>query len=110
MKILPVGYNTKQLEANIKNKWRWEWLSESDSRGEKWGDWLQKPEASGMAFCQYCNKTMNCKSNGKKSIRLHAEDAAHLQNKKIVKTNQVRLKLRKIHLKNVNNVDIVAGL
>jgi hypothetical protein len=62
--VLLSGYNTKHFEADIKNKWRWEWLSEGDSCGEKWGEWLQKPEARRITFCQLCNKTINYKSNG----------------------------------------------
>ncbi|KAH3724684.1 hypothetical protein DPMN_050507 [Dreissena polymorpha] len=38
---LPPGYNTKELECGVKNKWRWEWPIERDSRGEKWEDWFK---------------------------------------------------------------------
>ena len=41
MYLLP-GFDTKELESDVKNKWRWEWLHERDSRGEKWGDWFNK--------------------------------------------------------------------
>jgi len=89
MKFLPTGYNTKDLEKDVKNKWRWEWLSERDSRGEQWSVWLKKPDAKGVAFCEVCARTINYKSNGKKALRLHAEDETHKKNAKIVKGNQV---------------------
>ena len=73
MKFLPPGYNMKTLGKDVKNKWRWEWLSENDSKGEKWNMWLKKPDVMGIAFCEVCAKSINHKSNGKKSIRLHAK-------------------------------------
>ncbi|KAL5013564.1 hypothetical protein ScPMuIL_007834 [Solemya velum] len=66
MKFLPPGFNTKALEKEAKNKWRWEWLTENDSKGEKWSAWLKKPDVMGIAFCEVCAKTINYKSNGKK--------------------------------------------
>ncbi len=44
MKFLPPAYNTKDLESKQTNKWRWAWLSECDTNGEKWEIWLKKPE------------------------------------------------------------------
>ena len=46
-----------------------------------------------VAFCEVCAKSINYKSNGKKSIRLHAEDETHRRNLRTVKSNQVSLKL-----------------
>ena len=69
MKYLPPGYNTKELEKDVKNKWRWEWLSEVDEDGGKWGTWLKKPDISGVAFCELCGKTINYKSSGKKGLK-----------------------------------------
>ena len=90
MKFLPPGYNTKELEQPAKNKWRWQWLSEVDSKGVKWSDWLQKIEVCGVAFCSLCGKTINYKSNGKKALKLHCEDANHQKNHRVVKTNTVK--------------------
>ncbi|XP_060584206.1 uncharacterized protein LOC132740343 [Ruditapes philippinarum] len=89
MKCLPPGFNTNDLEKGAKNKWRWEWLAEKDSKGEKWDAWLKKPNAMGIAFCEACSKTINYKSNGKKVLRNHAEDEDHKKNLRTVKTNQV---------------------
>ncbi|KAH3749420.1 hypothetical protein DPMN_183918 [Dreissena polymorpha] len=86
---LPPGYNTKELESGVKNKWRWEWLNERGSLGEKWGDWLKKPNTPGSAYCEICFKTINYKSNGKKAFKSHAEDVTHLKNYRTWKSNQV---------------------
>jgi hypothetical protein len=88
---LPPGYNTKELESGVKNKWRWEWLNERGSLGEKWGDWLKKPNTPGSAYCEICFKTINYKSNGKKAFKSHAEDVTHLKNYRTWKSNQVNI-------------------
>ena len=47
MRILPGGFNTAALQKECKNKWRWAWMSENDRNGEKWIQWLQKPDVAG---------------------------------------------------------------
>lgn len=89
MKYLPPGYNTKDLEKDVKNKWRWEWLNDVDADGVKWVQWLKKPEISGVAFCEACGKTINYKSSGKKAFRIHANDANHKKNVRTIQSNQV---------------------
>lgn len=89
MKFLPAGFNTKELEKSCKNKWRWEWLGEFDKNGEKWAEWLRKPDLPGVSYCEVCGKTIKYGSSGKKSLKNHAEDATHLKNKRTVKQNQV---------------------
>ena len=42
MKFLPPAYNTKDLEKTTKNKWRWDWLTEKDKDGDKWGGLAKK--------------------------------------------------------------------
>ena len=37
MNFLSPGYNTKDLESKQNNKWRWAWLSECATNGDKWG-------------------------------------------------------------------------
>ena len=89
MKFLERNSDTKLLEKEVKNKWRWEWLDETDSLGQKYGEWLKKPDAMGMAFCDACGKTISYKSSGKKALRLHSEDSNHRKNLRTVKSNQV---------------------
>jgi len=89
MKYLPVGYNTKDLEKHVKNKWRWEWLNEVEADGGKWGQWLKRPEISGVGFCEACGRTINYQSSGKKAFRIHEDDANHKKKVRTIKTNQV---------------------
>ena len=90
MKFLPAGYNTDDQERKQTNKWRWQWLNEVDSEGDKWGLWLRKPDIAGVAFCEFCSKTIKYGSSGKKAIRSHADkDEKHKSAKKTVRTNQV---------------------
>ena len=89
MKFLNEGFNTKVLEKNTKNKWRWEWLNECDKDGDNYGTWLKKPDVPGVAFCSVCRKTIKYGSSGKKRIKTHADDQNHLKNKVTVKSNQV---------------------
>lgn len=91
MKFLPPGYNTKELEKQSKgaNKWRWPWLSENDSEGDKWGLWLRKPDIPGSAFCECCGKTLKYDGGGKKDLKKHAEEPTHKSKKNTVKTNEV---------------------
>jgi len=95
MKYLPLGYNTKDLEKHVKNKWRWEWLNEVEADGGKWGQWLKKPEISGVGFCEACGRTINYQSSGKKALRIHADDANHKKKVRTIKTNQVFIKTEK---------------
>lgn len=67
MKFLPPAYNTKDLESKQTNKWRWAWLSECDTNGEKWGIWLKKPDIAGSAYCECCAKLLKYGGGGKKS-------------------------------------------
>ena len=90
MKFLPRDSNTKVLEKDAKNKWRRSWLDERDSQGQKFDEWLKKPDITGIAFSETCGKTINYKSSGKNALRLHAEDAKHKPSLRTVKSNQVR--------------------
>ena len=90
MKFLVRNSDTKLLEKDAKNKWRWEWMEERDSQGQTFDEWLKKPDTTGMTFCDACGKTINYKSSGKKALRLHAEDSNHKMSLKTIKSNQVR--------------------
>ena len=69
MKFVDINFDTKRLEQDIKNKWRWEWLNERDLLGQNWREWLWKPVTAGVGFCDAC-KTILYKSNGKKCPKI----------------------------------------
>jgi len=91
MKFLDKGTNVKVLEKDVKNKWRWEWLEETDESGQKYEKWLKKPDIHGVCFCVPCGKTISYKSSGKKAVKSHSTDNMHKRNVVIIKTNQVQL-------------------
>ena len=46
-------------------------------------DYIRQMDASGLAFCIYCNKSVSYGSSGKKNILAHARKSPnHLRNKK----------------------------
>ena len=58
MKFVDINFDTKRLQQDIKNKWRWEWLNVRDSLGQNWTDWLQKPDIAGVEFYEAGGKTI----------------------------------------------------
>jgi hypothetical protein len=65
----------KDLEKSVKNKFRWDWLSEeveskSLFRGKtlkgKIGDCIRKVDVAGRAQCTWCNDVINYEAAGKK--------------------------------------------
>ena len=54
MKFVDINFDTKRLEQDIKNKWRWEWLNKRDLLGQNWSEWLQKPVIAAVGFCEAC--------------------------------------------------------
>ena len=61
----------REVDAGCKNKWNWSWLEE-DVNGDFILDYIRKIDASGLAFCIYCNKPVSYGSSGKKDILAHA--------------------------------------
>ena len=52
-----------------------------DTHGNKWGNWLRKPDVAGVTFCECCNKT-KYGSSGKKAVKKHSDDPNHQKNMK----------------------------
>ena len=73
----------RQVDVACKNKWNWPWLEEKDVNGDFISDCIRKMDASGLAFCIHCNKSVSYGSSGKKDILAHARKSPnHLRNKK----------------------------
>ena len=87
MRLNEISY-AQFRHKNAKNKWHWGWMEERDSEGQKYGEWLKKPDTMGMG--KSSGKNVNYKSSGKKALRLHAEDASHKKSLRTVKSNKVR--------------------
>ena len=73
----------REVDVAYKNKWNWSWLEEKDVNGDFILDYIRKMDASGLAFCIYCNKPVSYGSSGKKDILAHARKSPnHFRNKK----------------------------
>ena len=55
----------KKLESSVKNKFRWDWLEEKDEHGEMLSCYVRKIDKPGMAYCVYCEQTLNYSKKGK---------------------------------------------
>ncbi|KAJ8364703.1 hypothetical protein SKAU_G00135340 [Synaphobranchus kaupii] len=77
MQYLQKNAATGDLERGLKNKWRWQWLEETDSQGQRYDVWLAKVDIPGMAWCKLCNKNIAYAQNGKKVFAKHTEDHHH---------------------------------
>ena len=78
-------YNKSGNEVGVacKSKWNWSSLEEKDVNGDFISDYIRKIDASGLAFCVYCNKPVSYGCSGRKDILAHARKSPnHLCNKK----------------------------
>ena len=74
--------NEREVDVACKNKWNWWLLEEKDVNEDFILDYIIKIDASGLAFCIYCNKPVTYGSSGKKDILAHARKSPnHLPNK-----------------------------
>ena len=73
----------REVDAGCKNEnWSWNWSWLEDVSGDFISDYIRKIDASGLAFCIYCNKPVSYGSSGEKDILAHARKSPnHLRNK-----------------------------
>ena len=74
----------KDIDASVKNKFRWAWLEEEVDLGlgEKYkkvrvGETLHKTKEAGSAWCSLCCKTVTYSSSGKKALLQHMKKPVH---------------------------------
>ena len=73
----------REVDVACKNKSNWSCLEEKDVNGDFILDYIRKIDASGIAFCIYCNKPISYGRSGKKDILAHARKSPnHIHNKK----------------------------
>ena len=51
--------NTRNYDARIKNKPKWEWLTEKDTHGDFLSSDIRKIDADGLAWCCFCRNVVN---------------------------------------------------
>lgn len=79
MKYITDDAEARRIDADIKNKWRNEWLQEEDRVKRKFSLWLKKTDEAGVAWCHLCSKRLVYKSNGKKVLIAHSSDHQHVE-------------------------------
>jgi hypothetical protein len=68
------GDSVAIVDATVKNRWRWEWLQDTDTQKHTIGDWCEKIDRAGLAFCRICNLELKYGSNGRKSLMIHSNN------------------------------------
>ena len=49
----------KTYDAGVKNKFKWEWLTEKDIHGDFLSSYIRKLDADGLAWCCFCRNVVN---------------------------------------------------
>ena len=49
----------KTYDARVKNKFKWEWLTEKDTHGDFLSSDIRKIDADGLAWCCFCRNVVN---------------------------------------------------
>lgn len=68
----------REIDRDIVNKWRNDWLAGQDKLNRPFSAWLRKLDEPGTAYCLVCNKKLLYRSNGKKSFQSHVVDPEHV--------------------------------
>ena len=64
--------NVRDIDKDVKNKFRWVWLESKDDAGHFLSDYIRKLDLPGVAKCIICNDNIKYASSGKKSLVNHA--------------------------------------
>ena len=51
--------NLKEIEKDVKNKFRWQWLEAKDCNGDFLSDYVRKLPKPGFAFCIWCDSNLD---------------------------------------------------
>ena len=74
--------NLKELDINVRNRWKWGWLNKKHGNGDYLSQYVKKIDQPGIALCTWCPKQITYGSSGKKAILKHAETENHLHSRK----------------------------
>lgn len=88
-KLLPANDPAaKELDKDLKNKFRWSWLGESADNIQF--DCFVKIALPGKVLCTLCNDQISYSSNGKRALAKHVMHPKHL---KVHKARQDNMQL-----------------
>ena len=60
------------IDNEVRNAFKWEWMSKIDANGQLFEKWLRKINVKGAAMCIACNKTIMYGSTGLSDIKKHS--------------------------------------
>ena len=55
----------RSLEKDIRNKFKWSWLEETDSNGDLLSSYIQKLKLPGLVYCNHCKAKVDYRGKGK---------------------------------------------
>ena len=78
--VVAEGENIQQIDAEVKNKWRWDWLGTVVCGDTLKNHGIQKLKIAGKAYCRLCggNPILYGKG-GKKTLADHCRTSHHLE-------------------------------
>ena len=78
----------QRIDANVRNKFKFEWLSLKDDNGDFFSFYIRKPRVPGQAHCLYCSDNINYGAGGKRCLISHAKSKKHVAMRNLKLTNQ----------------------
>ena len=78
----------KTYDARVKNKFKWEWLTEKDTHGDFLSSDIRKIDADGLSWCCFCQNVVNYSNSGKACFRSYASKSkVDQRERRLNKTN-----------------------
>ena len=87
-KAVDRGANINEIDATVRNKFRWEWLSDQDPNGDFYSDYVRKIGKAGYVVCKWCDKQINHGVAGKKGLSDHSKSIKHKKKRNLIRSNQ----------------------
>ena len=77
----------KSYYARVKNKFKWEWLTEKDTHGDFLSSDIRKIDANRFAWCCFYRNVVNYSNSGKACFRCYAKSKVDQRERRLNKTN-----------------------
>ena len=77
----------KTYDARVKNKFKWEWLTEKDTHGDFLSSDIRKIDADRLAWCCFCQNVVNYSISRKVCFRSYAKSKVDQRERRLNKTN-----------------------
>ena len=88
-RILNRDVAVDSIDSECKNKFRWDWLTLKDEKGNYFSDYFRKIYKDGFAWCCYCKAEIKYGNGGVRCLKDHANRSnTHKRNREIFCANQ----------------------